>query len=252
MMNKTLISIFAATAIAVAFSGCASTKKSKASKSKTTASTTTESNASATASSSSSSTNASSSANTTKKTHPYVDYDSQEKAEASAGFKLNVPSSLPFTYTKKISRSIPNEMIEIIYTTGDSAAYIDKVATEGSSSTVNNNANKSGSTASSSSASSGNGSSSASTTTVSTGTGDEVRLRKAKGSEDISGDMTKYLITKNMAANLNKAESKRVELRGEVNNYHVATWVDGAYTYAITSKKGLTEQQILAFADQLY
>ena len=123
-------------------------------------------------------------------------------------------------------------MIEIIYTTENSASYIDKVAKEGSSSTVNNNANSS--------------------TTTTTVTDDEVRLRKAKGSDDISGDMTKYLITKNKAANMNKVESKRVELRGEVDNYHVATWVDGPYTYAITSKKGLTEKQILAFADQLY
>ncbi|MCR5762099.1 MAG: hypothetical protein K6G00_01800 [Treponema sp.] len=235
-MKKTLMTVLAAAALAVAFSGCASTKKSKASKSTATETTTTESSVKTTKG-----TNASS---TTKAANPYVDYESQEKAEASAGFKLNIPSSLPFSYTKKISRSIPNEMIEIIYTTEDSASYIDKVAKEGSSSTVNNSSNKSGSSSS--------GSSSSSTATVTTSTGDEVRLRKAKGSDDISGDWTKYLITKNMAANLNKADSKRVELRGEVNKYHVATWVDGAYTYAITSKKGLTEQQILAFADQLY
>ena len=217
IMKKILILVIAAAAIAVAFSGCASTKKSRASKStaaKTEASEKTTSSTSA------------------KRPNPYVDYDSQEKAEASAGFKLSIPSTLPFSYTKKISRAIPNEMIEIIYTTENSASYIDKVAKEGSSSTVNNNANSS--------------------TTTTTVTDDEVRLRKAKGSDDISGDITKYLITKNMAANMNKVESKRVELRGEVDNYHVATWVDGPYTYAITSKKGLTEKQILAFADQLY
>ena len=220
-MKKILILVIAAAAIAVAFSGCASTKKSRASKS------------TAAKTESSEKTTGSASANSTKRANPYVDYDSQEKAEASAGFKLSIPSTLPSSYTKKISRAIPNEMIEIIYTTENSASYIDKVAKEGSSSTVNNNANSSSSTAT-------------------TATGDEVRLRKAKGSDDISGDMTKYLITKNMAANMNKVESKRVELRGEVDNYHVATWVDGPYTYAITSKKGLTEKQILAFADQLY
>ncbi len=212
IMKKSLILFVAAAALAVAFSGCASTKKSRASKSN-----------------SSKESSAKAETKTSVKTpNPYTDYDSQEKAESAAGFKFNIPSSLPFSYSKKISRAIPSEMIEIIYTSADSAAYIDKVAKEGSSSSINNNANNS------------------------VQSGDEVRLRKAKGSDDISGDYTKYLITKNMAANLNKADSKRVELRGEVDNYHVATWVDGAYTYAITSKKGLTEKQILAFADQLY
>ena len=160
---------------------------------------------------------------------------------------MKVPASLPFSYTKKIVRAIPNDMIEIIYTSADTAEYIDKVGTADSSTTVNNSANKS----SSGSAGSANSTSSSTSTTVSVA-GDEVRLRKAKGNADISGDLTKYLITKNMAANINKADSKRVELRGEVNNYHVATWVDGDYSYAITSKKGLTEAQILALADLLY
>lgn len=235
-MKKTLMTVLAAAALAVAFSGCASTKKSKASKSKSSAESSAQSSATAKSDENSKTSSDSSSGikSSVQRPNPYVDYDSQEKAESSAGFKLSIPSSLPFSYTRKISRAIPNEMIEIIYTTDDSADYIDKVAKEGSSSSINNSSstNKAG--------------------TASSGSGDEVRLRKAKGNEDISGDYTKYLITKNMAANLNKADSKRVELRGEVNNYHVATWTDGGYTYAITSRKGLTEQQILAFADQLY
>lgn len=239
-MKKTLITLLAAAAIAVAFSGCASTKKAKASKS----SSAKEASASTAASTSSTS---SSSTKTTKKANPYVDYDSQDTAEKAAGFTLKVPASLPFSYTKKIVRAIPNDMIEIIYTSADTAEYIDKVGTADSSTTVNNSANKS----SSGSAGSANSTSSSTSTTVSVA-GDEVRLRKAKGNADISGDLTKYLITKNMAANINKADSKRVELRGEVNNYHVATWVDGDYSYAITSKKGLTEAQILALADLLY
>ena len=254
IMKKTLLTILAAAALAAAFSGCASTKKSKASKSKSSTESTAAADSTTATGTSSASSGSSSAASSVKKLN-YVDYDSQEKAESSAGFKLNVPSSLPFSYTKKITRAIPNDMVEIIYTTDDSAAYIDKVGTAGSSTTVNNSANKSGSASGSGSASAGSSSSSGasgSSSTLTTGNGDEVRLRKAKGSDDISGDVTKYLITKNMAANRNKADSKRVELRGEVNNYHVATWTDGGYTYAITSKKGLTEQQILAFADQLY
>lgn len=239
-MKKILTTFLAAAAIAVAFSGCASTKKAKASKS----SSAKEASTSTAASTSSTS---SSSTKTTKKANPYVDYDSQDTAEKAAGFTLKVPASLPFSYTKKIVRAIPNDMIEIIYTSADTAEYIDKVGTADSSTTVNNSANKS----SSGSAGSANSNSSSTSTTVSVA-GDEVRLRKAKGNADISGDLTKYLITKNMAANINKADSKRVELRGEVNNYHVATWVDGDYSYAITSKKGLTEAQILALADLLY
>lgn len=241
-MKKILTTFLAAAAIAVAFSGCASTKKAKASKS----SAAKEASTSTAASTSSTS---SSSTKTTKKANPYVDYDSQDTAEKAAGFTLKVPASLPFSYTKKIVRAIPNDMIEIIYTSADTAEYIDKVGTADSSTTINNSANKSSSGSAGSGSASSNSSSTSTTVSVA---GDEVRLRKAKGNADISGDLTKYLITKNMAANINKADSKRVELRGEVNNYHVATWVDGDYSYAITSKKGLTEAQILALADLLY
>ena len=83
---------------------------------------------------------------------------------------------------------------------------------------------------------------------------DEVRLRKEKipladGSTpaDISGDYNKDLVTKNMSA-----DSKRVELRGEVDNYHVATWTDGDYAYAVTSKSGISEEEMLDFISELY
>ena len=230
-MKKQIASVLVAAAMAVAFVGCSSMKKARSSDSETeTSSTKTESSSdsdssrtaadssssdtsssSTSASASSGSSSSSASSSTASGTgsvaiaNPWSDFSTQEDAEDAAGISLDIPSVLPFGYTRQVNRAIPNDTLEIIY-------YNDVAD-------------------------------------------DEVRLRKAKlpladgtsDSADISGDFNKYLITKNMAA-----EDKRVNLRGEVNNYHVATWTDGDYAYAVTSKNGIPEEEMLSFVSQLY
>ncbi len=75
---------------------------------------------------------------------------------------------------------------------------------------------------------------------------DEVRLRKAFGEDDVSGDWNKYPVNKNI-----EISGKKVLLRGEENNFHVASWKVGKFAYAVISRKGLSESSILKVAAAL-
>ena len=72
----------------------------------------------------------------------------------------------------------------------------------------------------------------------------EVLVRKAVGSEDISGDYNEY--SENSTENINGAD---VELRGDNGLIKVAAWTQGGYTYAIDSSEGLTKEQIESFVE---
>lgn len=58
-------------------------------------------------------------------------------------------------------------------------------------------------------------------------------IRKAKGSDDISGDHNEYSENKMLSVG-----SLQVSTKGNDGKVNVATWVDGEYTYAITVGSG--------------
>lgn len=64
----------------------------------------------------------------------------------------------------------------------------------------------------------------------------EVRIRKAVGEEDISGDHNTYEETQTIAT---PGEDGVVTMAGSGGAVACATWHSGAYTYAITADPGL-------------
>lgn len=63
----------------------------------------------------------------------------------------------------------------------------------------------------------------------------KILIRKAKGSEDISGDYNEYKDNSTMTVG-----NLEVSTRGNDGKINTATWVDGEYTYAITTNLGET------------
>lgn len=60
-------------------------------------------------------------------------------------------------------------------------------------------------------------------------------IRKAKGSEDISGDYNEYKENNTVTVG-----NLKVSTRGNDGKVNTATWVDGEYTYSITANLGKT------------
>lgn len=81
-------------------------------------------------------------------------------------------------------------------------------------------------------------------------------IRKAVGSEDISGDYNSYREESEFEKN-----GRQVTLRGNNGNVNLALWTDGDYTYSImyadltdgqdNSKKGITAEQMKALVMQV-
>lgn len=69
--------------------------------------------------------------------------------------------------------------------------------------------------------------------------GNEICLRKAAGSEDISGDYTDY-----PEENSTQVGEVTVSLKGSDGNIMNATWTDGDYSYSVTASTGLSESHI--------
>lgn len=67
-------------------------------------------------------------------------------------------------------------------------------------------------------------------------TDESVSIRKAPGSDDISGDYNEY--AQNDTVSIGELE---VSMKGEQDLVHLATWTDGGYTYAVSVSSGLSE-----------
>ncbi|MGN0168279.1 MAG: hypothetical protein ACI4AB_09580, partial [Acetatifactor sp.] len=65
---------------------------------------------------------------------------------------------------------------------------------------------------------------------------ESVSIRKALGSDDISGDYNEY--AQNRSVSVGELE---VSMKGEQELVHLATWTDGGYTYAVSVSSGLSE-----------
>lgn len=75
--------------------------------------------------------------------------------------------------------------------------------------------------------------------------GNEICLRKAAGSEDISGDFSDY-----PEENTTQIGGNTVLLKGSDGNIMNATWTDGDYSYSVTCS-GLSEDQITGILSAL-
>lgn len=78
--------------------------------------------------------------------------------------------------------------------------------------------------------------------------GDEIaRLRKALGTDDISGEYNNYETTFT-AATANGAE---ITLKGNGDLVYVATWQEGDYTYSLSIENGAASEDMLNIASNI-
>ena len=72
------------------------------------------------------------------------------------------------------------------------------------------------------------------------------RVRKAPGSEDISGDYNEYAEQQSMTVGSVSATCK-----GEGGLVKLAIWTDGGYTYAVSVEDGCTADEMAALISQI-
>ena len=71
---------------------------------------------------------------------------------------------------------------------------------------------------------------------------DEIgRVRKALGSEDISGDNNSY----DTADTVTEDDNVKITLKGNKDKFYVATWSDGGYAYSVAITDGLAKDTLL-------
>ena len=76
--------------------------------------------------------------------------------------------------------------------------------------------------------------------------GQRLTLRKAVGTQDISGDYTPYSET-----DVQECGGKTVTLKGEPGAVMTATWSSGGYAYAVRAEAGLDQEAMLAVAQDM-
>lgn len=76
--------------------------------------------------------------------------------------------------------------------------------------------------------------------------GQSLTLRKAVGTQDISGDYTPYSET-----DVRECGGKTVTLKGEPGAVMTATWSSGGYAYAVRAEAGLDQEAMLAVAQNM-
>ena len=72
--------------------------------------------------------------------------------------------------------------------------------------------------------------------------GGSLCLRKAVGTDDVSGDYNSYDLTQT-----SRVAGQDVTLRGAENAWYVATWARDGYSFAVVSTSALTTSQVEAF-----
>lgn len=139
--------------------------------------------------------------NHTQMPNPFSEYSSLEEAAGNAGFPFDVPETVD-GYSQRIIRAMAG---------GEGAAMIEVIYQN----EIDEN--------------------------ESTDRADEIRMRKAKGDEDISGDYTEYSETGSLTIG-----NIQATVKGEHGNIHLATWTDNGYTYSIGaySETGITAEEM--------
>jgi len=73
------------------------------------------------------------------------------------------------------------------------------------------------------------------------------RIRKGRGSEDVSGDYNEYGTVRELSQ-----DGRQLTLRGEEGRSYVAGWTDGAHSFALTTEMAeLSEQELLSLITQI-
>lgn len=71
-------------------------------------------------------------------------------------------------------------------------------------------------------------------------------IRKAKGSEDISGDYSEYESTSEI-----QAGGRAVTIKGNGGKYYLAVWLDGGYSYSVSVTDGASEDELKAVVEEI-
>ncbi len=71
-------------------------------------------------------------------------------------------------------------------------------------------------------------------------------IRKAKGSEDISGDYNEY-----EAVKTETTDGKDVTLKGNAGKVMLAIWTEGDYTYCMGAADGMAEADVLSLVNEI-
>lgn len=135
---------------------------------------------------------------------PFSVCSSLEEAAQNAGFSFNVPEAVD-GYTQRIIRTMAGE---------EGSAMIEVIYQNEIDGKEN------------------------------TDSADEIRMRKANGDEDISGDYTEYSETSSLTVG-----NIQVTVKGGHGNINLATWTDNGYTYSIGvySETGITAEEMSDF-----
>lgn len=75
---------------------------------------------------------------------------------------------------------------------------------------------------------------------------DEINIRKAAGSEDISGDYNVYEQESRTAA-----DGFDITVKSSGTNCHLAVWANDGYTYAVSSRCGTDLNSLLAIVNSV-
>ena len=139
---------------------------------------------------------------------PFKEYETLSEAAKAAGFEFSVPDTIP-GYENRQFRAIRQQLIEVIYFNEDELSKVsddelDNVNWEEMNFTSN-----------------------------------ALFIRKAAGSDDISGDFSEY--AENNTISVNDAE---VTTKGNDGTVNVAIWTNNGYTFAITAKHSMSSEQI--------
>lgn len=74
----------------------------------------------------------------------------------------------------------------------------------------------------------------------------EIRIRKAPGTEDISGDYIVYA-----QENTVTVDDSEVTMKGAEDKIQLATWTNGGYTYSIYVEVGISAEEMTEFVENV-
>ena len=140
---------------------------------------------------------------------PFVDCTTLEEAAAFSGFSLIAPDKIE-GYSQKTITAIENEMIQVLYHNDDEYSELsEEELNEIDWEKVDFMS-------------------------------DDVLIRKAISDDDVSGDYNEYENTKTVSVN-----DLQVTMRGNGERVNVATWKNGEYAYAISTRADISSDKMI-------
>lgn len=140
---------------------------------------------------------------------PFVDCTTLEEAAAFSGFSLIAPDKIE-GYSQKTITAIENEMIQVLYHNDDEYSELsEEELNEIDWEKVDFMP-------------------------------DDVLIRKAISDDDVSGDYNEYENTKTVSVN-----DLPVTMRGNGERVNVATWKNGEYAYAISTRADISSDKMI-------